>query len=199
MIFGEIENAIIEHLKAASAAGVLGYHLKQVDTLPSDIDRNLAVYIKRFPAAWTVWTGYRRLGVNGDGSTLVEARFNLVVGASSQRNEKAQRHGVAGEVGAYQLAADLPALIAGQTFGLPIGELVIGDCSSLYSAGQQDQLKASMFGIGLTCEAELAQSAPFPVVSPEMGEFLTLAVGWDLPPHSGAADLAGDIHPRQDL
>ena len=198
MIFGAVENAIIAHLKAASAADVLGYTLKEVDSLPPDVDSNLPVYVKRFPAAWTVWTGWRHLGQQGDNTDLVEGRFNLVVGATSQRSNKASRHGVVGEVGVYQLAMDLPALLSGQTFGLPISGLAIGDCSALMPAAAEAQMKASLFGIALTCRAEIAANAPFPLVTPAIGDFLKFAVGWDVPPHTGAADQADLIQPPQD-
>ncbi|NBB17551.1 DUF1834 family protein [Caulobacter sp. SLTY] len=198
MIAGQVENAVIEHLEAASAANVLGYVLKEVDSLPTDVDANFAAYIRKMPAAWTVWTGWRMLDDLGDGETKVELRFNLVVGASSQRNERAQRHGVEGEVGAYQLALDLPSLIMGQTFGLPISEISIGDCSSLFSPGTQAQLKASLFGIAFSCQAELARFAPYPLVNPAVGRFETFSIGWDIPPHLGEADLGQTITLEQD-
>lgn len=199
MSIGLVENAIIARLDAASKGRVLGYSLRTIETLPTDLDDRLATYIQNFPAVWVAFGGWPSATTLGDGEAVVTASFNVIVGASSLRNERAQRHGGGpGEVGSYQMAMDVIALLQGQDFGLPIGELTLGACTPLYSGQTQDKRKASIFGIKFTTQMSIAPVTPDEITTPTIGDFKTFAVGWDIPPRTGQADLSDEIHPPQD-
>lgn len=188
MIFGRIETVMLSRLDAASKQRVLGYSYRTIDTLPDDLEGLLASHVQAYPAIWTSWGGFRKLALQGDGSVLVEARYSLVAAASSQRNERAQRHGVEGEVGSYQLIQDAAALLMDQTFGLDMSPLELGDCTPIVVAGQA-KLKASFFAVNFTTKVEIDPTAAPLIVTPDIGDFATFAVAWDLPPHTGAGDL----------
>lgn len=201
MIAAAIENAIIERLKAASTAGLLGYAWRTVDSLPTDLDERLAEYIKALPAAWVIWNGWRKASDHGDGTSRIEHQLTVVVAAANLRNERAQRHGAGGDVGAYQLVADATALLMGQRFGLPIGPLVPGDCRPLYTAAEQGKRRAALYAIGFTAAGEIAPMSWPLIATPEIGEFETFDVAWDLPPAAGsreAADFHQLIKPQDD-
>jgi len=194
MIVAQIENAMGARLNAASKLGVLGYSLRAVESLPTDLDEFLSAEIRDFPAAWTVFGGWRKLNDMGGGEVLVEGTFHLVVGASNLRNEKAQRHGGApGEIGSYQLALDLPALLVAQDFGLPISALKLGACTPLYTGGDRKKRPVSLFAIAFTSEFMLSPRAPAEITVPPIGDFTTFAAGWDIPPHDGQADASSLI------
>ncbi|MBI1407298.1 MAG: DUF1834 family protein [Caulobacter sp.] len=193
IVFAAIENAMIARLEAASEAGILGYAIRTVDSLPADLDERLPHYVQQYPAAWTVFNGWRAIEEQGDGTTLVEARYAVVVACANLRNERSQRHGAGGEVGSYQLVADVAALLSQQTFGLPIGHLVLGDCSSLYTSSGQAERKASLYAVNFSSRLVLDPAAPPLIQTPAIGDFETFQVGWDLPPHTGTPDLS-DTH-----
>ena len=58
-MIGEIENAILARLKAACDQHVLGYHLRALVSLPQDADETLFDRPQQFPAAWTVFAGWK--------------------------------------------------------------------------------------------------------------------------------------------
>lgn len=182
MIFGQIENAIIGRLDAASKLNVLGYALRQVDSLPSDLDERLPTYVQNFPAAWVVFGGWPTAENMSGGEAIVEARFHVVVGASSLRNEKAQRHGDGvGAVGSYQIAMDAIGLLMGQDFGLPMGALQLAGCNPLYTGQTQDKRKVSLFAIQFTTRLVFNPAAPDLLTVPAIADFTTFAVAWDRP------------------
>ena len=200
MIVSQIENAIIDRLKAASALGVFGYTLRTVETLPTDLDERLPQDVKTFPAAWVAFGGWPSAETLGDGEAVVQGVFTVIVAASSLRNERHQRHGAgAGEPGSYQLAMDAIGLLQAQDFGLPISELQLGSCTPLYTGQLQDRRKCSLFGIRFGTRFTIAPSMPGVLMVPPIGDFATFAVGWDVPPHAGAADLTDEIPLPQEV
>lgn len=200
ILVASIETAIIDRIKAASAAKVLGYSIRQVETLPTSFDSELGKFIAptQLPATWVAWGGWKVVEESGDGSFTVEAPFSVVVAAGNLRNEKAQRHGAAGQVGSYQLVADVTGLLLGQTFGLPIAALKLGACTPLFSGAAQDDRKASLFMVGFSTRFEIAPETAALIETPGLGDFAAFNVGWDVPPHSGQADLTDTLHLPQD-
>lgn len=197
-IFGAIENAILARLKAASAADLLGYHYRALESLPDDLDDNLPAAVKDYPAGWTVWKGWAPGEAHGDGTATVTAAFGLVVAAASLRNSRAERFGVEGEVGSYQLVADACGLLMGQSFGLPMSGLELGACRPIGLAKNPASIKASFFLIDFTAQVEIDPVAPGVIETPAVGDFATFAVGWDLPPFTGTADSSQTITLEQD-
>lgn len=150
-MIGEIENAIIEQLKAASAADVLGYHLAAVESLPVDFDKRLPEYLTSFPSAWVVTGPIETLQAMARGSARVRHQVTVIGAAKSLRNERYVRHGVTSEdgriseVGSYQIALDAAGLLLGQTLDLEIGGFEFVSIVPLYVGGEA--LKASRLGL----------------------------------------------------
>lgn len=182
MIFGQIEAAMIARIDGASKLGVLGYTIRKVDTLPTDLDERLPTYVQDFPAAWTVFGGWPSAENMSGGEAIVSAQFHVVVGASSLRNEKAQRLGDGvGGAGSYQMAMDVIGLLLGQDFGLPIGGLQLGGCNPLYTGQTQDKRKVSLFAVQFTSRLAFNPTAPDVLTVPPIADFTSFAVAWDRP------------------
>ncbi len=180
-MIGAIEQKILDRLKAASAAGVLGYKFLEVESLPIDIDESLAERVQRFPSAWTAFQGWKAVKVVGDGSVQVEATYHVVVAAQNVRNERSTRMGgSASEVGSYQMTFDVARLMAGQTFGLQVDPIEVGDCGSLFTGLDPAKRKVSLFSVELKT-GFLVEPTP----DGDLVDFNVLHVNWDIPPHGG--------------
>ncbi len=192
-MIGRIEQAIIARLKAADAAGVLGYHYRQVDTLPVEIDDELPEFIQQFPSAWAVFGGFRttdqlRLGPK------VRGAFHVVVAAQNLRNESATRlGGTEAEPGSYQMVEDVAGMLYSHDLGLPIGGFELGGCTPLYVRSKDPGRRLSLFALELFTDFQLA---PSDYVQHEVGDFKTFHVDWDLPPlgDRAANPIPDDAH-----
>ncbi|NBB51501.1 DUF1834 family protein [Rhizobium sp. CRIBSB] len=183
-LFAQIELAIQERLRAASRLGLLGYALRSVESLPIDVDDRLKEYVAAFPAAWTVFGGWSVRTQRSGGGAVIEARYSVICAASNLRSERAARHGAGGDVGTYQMIADVTGLLLGNGLGLPVGPLVLGDCQNLYTGKLQGELKASLYGVSFTSTLTL-DAAPADILdSLALGDFATFNVGW-IPPLGG--------------
>jgi phage gp37-like protein len=184
-----VENAILARLRAAGAAGVLGYDWRTLETYPDEWDQ----YLKdkgpiNAPAAWVTFAGWRRIAESENDRPRLRLSFGLVVMAENARNETATRHGgpVAAEPGSYQLAEDACGLLAGQSFGLDMSGLAIGDLHIVARLAALKERKVSMLAQELTTDIA-AEMISFG--GGEIGDFETFHANWDAPPH-GQIDAA---------
>lgn len=123
-MIGTIEAAIVERIASAAKAGLLGYRLKTVDSYGGEFDdKDLAKIANLLPGAWVMLKGEEQLAEQSNGAWKMRATFVVIVGARNQRNQAAQRHGALGDVGSYQIARDVRALLTNQTLGLEIDPL----------------------------------------------------------------------------
>lgn len=177
-----VENAILDRLKAAGDAGVLGYHYRTRDTYPADFDAFLKQKIKGdrpFPAAWVVFGGWRA-PVDTGAALQAPAVFMVVVAAQNLRNETATRHGAGeAEVGSYQLMLDTAALLHGQNLGLDIGALQLGPCRSVRPTPTIIERQLSLYALEFTTQLPIEVST-FPVA--DLADFATFHADWDVPP-----------------
>lgn len=119
-MIAEIENAIADRLRSASEHGYLGYRLKTVASYAGELDTKdeLAKLPAMLPAALVTFQREAFEMDRGQGRSVMRASFAVLVAAGNKRNPTAQRHGGAGEAGAYQIARDALALLADQDLGL---------------------------------------------------------------------------------
>ncbi|QQQ19673.1 DUF1834 family protein [Brevundimonas vitis] len=188
-IFIQVELAIQDRLKAASVANVLGYRLKSVESLPSDVDERIKEYVRRFPAVWTVFNGWTIVSERSGGGAIVDARYSVICAAQSQANEGAARLGAGSKPGALQIVADVIGLVLGNGHGLAAGPLELGQCQPLYSASLTRELKASLFGVSFTSRMTIDALPADIMDSQPLGNFATFAVDW-IAPGAGEATLA---------
>ena len=172
-----IENAILARLK--DARELLGYAFRETISQPLETDEATAERAQQFPAAWTVFAGYKPVSVKGD-DAKVRATFYVVVAAQHLGNESARRLGVGeSQPGAYQLAEDVVGLLLGQTLGLPIEPFKLGELVSL-----QSSLKAkrgvALFGQAFTTDFIIEARPPA-----DLEDFDVLHVNWDIPAFGG--------------
>lgn len=129
----EIENAIIERIKAAQLP-----YLRFIGSYGGELTGEWEEVIRRLPAVWVTFKG------SGNPSPLntaqnrwrVELRFTTIVAAKSLRSEAATRHGGEGKTGSYAMLNDVGRLIALQDFSLiDVDYLRPRDIRSLFNAG----------------------------------------------------------------
>lgn len=182
-LFIRAEQSILDRLNAASKANVLGYRLKSIESLPSDLGEadKLKEYITRFPAVWTVFNGWKVLTERSGGGAIVQASYTVVCAAKSQRNEGAARLGAGSAPGSLQIVADVVGVLLGNELELPITPLALGECRPLYTGELQRNLKASLYAVSFTTRMTL-DAVPADVLQvPPPGEFTTFAVDWIAP------------------
>lgn len=180
-MIGAIENAMLARIQQASDADLLGYRLRTVKSYAADLDERLEAEQLRnqFPAVWVVFTGWAQPVERGPRLWSTQAGWTLVVGARNLRNDRATRHGAAGEPGSYQLLVDVQALLVGQRLGLPIDPIAPGPARSLYN-GDLAQQQISLYALDLTTRFDI--EAALDGADP-LGEFETFNANWDIPPH----------------
>lgn len=173
-----IETAIAERITQASKSGLLGYAFREVASLPLETDETLAERAQQFPAAWTVFGGYKPIGDKGD-DAKVRATFWVVVAAQHLGNETLRRLGQGADPGAYQLAEDVVGLLLGQTLGLDIDPIRLGDLVSLQS-NLKGKRGVAVFGQGFTVDFVIEARPPT-----DLEDFDELHVNWDIRPFGG--------------
>jgi len=185
-MIGAVENAILARIQAAQKAGALGYTIRSLASYAGEFDDDLATVVRQFPAVWVTFKGLGRAEEIGH-AWKVPATFTVFVAAQNRRNEKAGRHGAAGEVGSYQMVEDLRALLSGQRLGLVIAALQPGPVAALYNGKTRGAL-ASVYACDFTTGwlDEFAGD----VADADLDDFATFHADWDIPPHN---DVAGPL------
>lgn len=185
-MIGDIENAMLARISAASEAGLLGYRLRTVKSYAADLDERLEAEELRnqFPAVWIVFSGWAQPVERGGRIWSYFPTYTLVVGARNLRNDRATRHGVegSGEVGSYQLLTDMNALLLGQRLGLEIEPLEPGPARSLYN-GELARQQLSLYALDWRTRFELAPDDELA----GLGDFETFNANWDIPPHGNVS------------
>lgn len=192
-LFAQVETAIQERLTAASKTGVLGYKLRAVASLPADVDDRLKEYVNDFPAAWTVFGGWNVQTERSGGGAVIEARYSVILAARNLRSEQAARHGAGGDVGTYQMVADVVGLLLGNDLGLEVKPLTLGPCQNLYSGAVQGELKVSLFGVSFTTTMTIDAQPADVLESQALGDFTDFNVGW-IPPEGGDDTAPTETH-----
>lgn len=170
-MIGAIEQAIVDRIAAASAAGALGYSLRAVASYGGELDA-VAGTVRDNPAVWAVYAGERAPEQLGPTAWRREATFTVFVTVQNRRNDGAQRLGDGARPGTYQLLADCFGLLAGQSLGLDMEGLRPGAVRSL----QQD-VERSVYAIEFTARFVSEMAAD------ELSDFAHFHADWDVPPH----------------
>ena len=188
----QIENAMLERLKLAGDAGVLGYKYKTAEAFPQDWDQHLVSAAVNYPAAFV-----RFISFTGDASwtsgTQVTATFSLVVASIFAGNKTLARQGakdangntIAAKPGSIQLMEDTIALLQGQNLGLEIGGLTL-------AGGQAPELSDELVKKGVSLMAmQWTTAFSFDLGDPDdtlgspdsLADFRTFNSNWDVAPH----------------
>ncbi len=207
MIFSDLEDAIIARLtgKSGNGDGKLGYALT-VGSYGGEFDSEADLESARvkFPCALVLLKEIGRGQENSTGQK-VPVTYTIFVAAQNRRGDRARRQGAAGQVGTYQIAWDIRALLKGQMLGLDeeIDPLVPGSIISIIN-GTINSRSVSVYAMTLTTHwyEDLA-----PVSDDSLGEFLELDAAWDIPPIGNVvrplpaadADARDLIKPRETL
>lgn len=203
MIIADLENQIIERLKARSGTGEgkLGYTLDVASYGGEfDTEQDIVAARVRFPAVRVLLKSMGRGQDLGHGQ-IIPIVFTVFVAAKNLRNERSRRHGAAGEVGSYQIAWDVRSLLKGQTLGLDLAEPIVpGEVASIWN-GKIQNSAISLYACSFTAKW-------FEDLTPEAdeapGEFTHFDGAWDVPPLGNVtgplpvalADCRTEFNPR---
>lgn len=196
-MIGEIENAMITRVQALSDSGALGYQFKQAATYAGQFDEDVKEVVRNFPLALISWTGEWAPPLDlGQTAWKYSPTFALIVAAKNLRNERATRHGAAGDVGTYQMLTDMRSAFVGQKLGLDILAMEPGPARSLFNRKISND-KMSV----LVLELRTA-FAVHPLDDGALDDFETFHADWDLPPFDGHTTVpvpAGDADATDDV
>ncbi|MGB0683403.1 MAG: phage protein Gp37 [Magnetovibrionaceae bacterium] len=179
-MLGTIEQAIVDAIDAAAKKnGKFGYTYDQVASYGDELDDNLAIIIKSFPACWVVLKGEATARID-QFTDAHSPTFSIIVGCSSRRNEKAARHGTegeGGEVGAYQRLEDIRALLFRNDLDLDIDPIQPGAIRPLLN-GKAGRGHAAIYALEISTgyETRLPDATG-------LDDLQTFHADWDLPPH----------------
>ncbi|WP_049857121.1 DUF1834 family protein [Trabulsiella odontotermitis] len=140
----QVELAIIERLRLG-----LGQMAVQVESYGGQLDDDLDLVVRSFPAVWVTFGGITNTRTHGvsrrEYSTC--ARFVVMVGDYNDRNEGGTRMGgpALDEVGSYRMVHAVRRLLSNQDFGLPVDYLKPGRVRTLYNTMLGDRA-ISVFG-----------------------------------------------------
>lgn len=178
-MIGTIEQAIIDHIKAAEAAGALGYELKTVASYGGELTDDLNRIVHQFPAIWVIYSG-EKAGQAFSNTQQADAKYSVIVGAKSLRNEKSARKGSGTGVGSYQMARDMKALLTGETFGLDISPLRFSAILPLFN-DRSDKGLASIYKVDFL--VEYPETLVDDTAIDGLDDFETFHSNWDVPAH----------------
>lgn len=180
-MIGNIENAIVERIKAASDSNALGYQIKTVKSYGGEFSAEISRAIAIFPAVLVVYVG-GSVVKSSRNAAAIRHTFGVMVCAESLRNEKAARHGAPARVGSYQMVNDVIHLLIGQQFeGVEMTPLAVRAIRSLLN-DRPDQQLASIYAIDLETETSLSM----PEVT-GLDDFKTFNANWDVPVHGNVS------------
>jgi phage gp37-like protein len=179
-MIGTFEQAIIDHIQAASDSGALGYKLRHIDSYGNQLDDEVSEFARgAFPAVWVTFSGKRLVQEQDAGTYLWEVTFAVITVTQNRRNEKARRRGSSGKVGSYQIVRDMEALLAGQYLNLDLHKAITpGDVTSLVN-GKIKSKNISIYAQRFTIQF-WASYDTWPV---HADNFATFHADFDIPPH----------------
>lgn len=167
LIYAQLEDAIITRVKAAQAAGTMGYRLAHIDSYGGEFDdQAFWDQFRRFPAVWVTVGGERAEPLSArDSRCTIKAA--VMVGTRSPRGERLARRGFVGQPGSYQILDDIRQLLGGRRLGLDIGPLRPAATRTLYNARIGDQ---GLSVLALELEAVYTWTAPRdePAAAPDL-------------------------------
>lgn len=153
----EVENAMIEHIKAAKLP-----YLRFVGSYGGELAGDWAGVIRSLPAVWVTFKGSGNPSPVNTAHTRwrMEARFTTIVAAKSLRSEAATRHGGEGKTGTYTMLSDIGRLLAMQDFNLDgIDYLRPREIRSLFNAGTGEKA-LSVFAQNWTTFVDIHMQEP---------------------------------------
>lgn len=189
-MIGELEDAIVDRIKAAQASCLWPYKLLTVETYGGQIDENTQSTF-RFPAAFVAFTRMKKLGAIGERVRQVVVHLVLYVAARNPRNERATRHGDMHEPGSFQIAEDLIALLENQRLGMPMHQpLTHTEIETLFVARKSDGANAESI-LAISFECQFSWQAALPECANVTGDdWLKTGQTFYLKPGDDVADAA---------
>ncbi len=191
-MIGELEDGMIERLKAAFGVGAtdspLPYKVMTIESYGGQVDigddgRPQPSKAFQTPAVFVTFARQRQTRREGEHIAKQALSFVVYCVTNNSRNERATRQGDLNNVGSFQLAEDVAQLLTNQTFGVKgIQPTVLEEIEVLFNAGRNDGAKAmSMMAVHLTSTYTMqAKRNDCNPITPLAGELQTIASGFYL-------------------
>jgi len=174
-MIGQIEDGILATLKAAETAGLLGYQFANLESYSERLTEDQLVDMaNRGPSAWVVWVGDTVIRTV-QGEKHLRGTFDVLVGTRSLRNQKAARHGAGDTVGAYQMAADVVAVLDGSSVGLPLLAPLEMSRRGVIAVRESDKRTAAIYAVTFSCDYAIQRAHL------DLEDFTLVAGDWALP------------------
>lgn len=175
-MIGQIENKIIDLIKAASDSNQLGYKLRSVKTYGGEMNDGLNAVVKTLPAIWVIFKSKEQVSKLG-AKIKWETTFSILCAAKSLQNEHQSRHGSGEKVGSYQMIEDVTRLLVDENLGLEIDGLTPLRVFPVMN-DKKDQDLASIYAL----EVKTRYSDTYTPPSGALDDFEQMGVDWDIPP-----------------
>jgi len=201
-MIGQLEDAIIARINAAQAATIWPYKIMTVESYGGQISEETQSTF-RFPAVFVAFKGMKQKQMLGERDRVMNVELVLYVAARNPRNERATRQGDMHEVGSYQLAEDMIALLENQRLGMPMHRpLMATGIETLFVARKSDGANAeSILAISFECDFGWRAALPecafggTPEFQAPADDWLKTGQSFYLKPGDDVADLnAETIH-----
>lgn len=150
-MIGELEDAIIGRINALKPS--LPYKLPTVESYGGQISEDKQSTFK-FPAVFVTYHGHKTVKQLGERARIIKVTLIMYVATRNPRNERSTRQGAMNEVGSYQLAEDMIALLENQRVGMPMHQpLEHTEIQTIFAAARSDGAKAeSVLAVYFECE-----------------------------------------------
>lgn len=190
-MIGSIENEIIENIKSINELDALGYKIRQIKTYGGELaTRKDRAKIKDFPAVWIANDGANPAQIM-NANTMYKGVFVALCATRNLRNEQAARHGVAGDVGVYQLAIDIAGILGGLRFENldKVGKLELSSIKPV-SVDDSENGRIAVYAVNFMVNFNVDHITPS---IDKTNPLKIIHTNWDLPPNGGVGpDLPDD-------
>lgn len=178
-MIGTIEQSIIDYLQRINDSGALGYRLRQIKSYGGELkDQAARAKIKDYPALWIAYNGSPKPTQRHGTHNVRINNFVILIATKSLRNESMARLGGAGEVGAYQMIADIEGILAGFKPEGAMTGIEIGSITPLSVEDKGNQM-AAVYGMNLSVNHGAQRTFHEVDLTNPLQEIHT---NWDLPP-----------------
>lgn len=188
LAYAQLEDAIIERIRAASESGALGYRLAEVGSYGGQFDDEaFFTQFRKFPAIWVTVGGSKPQRITAR-KWQIRPVVAVMVGTRNVRGERHTRHGSVREVGTYQLLEDVRNLLTGQSLGLSIDPLSLGADRTLFNT----RVGAEALSV-FAAEFHTAFTYVTPDPDADAGDYTEIGLRYYLQPGDDTADASDTI------
>ncbi len=159
-MLGELEDAILARIRLFNEQPGAPYRLRTIESYGGQLDEDTQETYQS-PAIFVVLAGMQTLARVSERTSRDKLDVDIYCVAYNNRNERSRRQGDKTEVGSYQLAEDVRALLENQKLGQPIKPLRFSSLRPEFVARKQDGQQArSILRLSFSTEVVIEAALP---------------------------------------